>query len=106
MAGVGFVLRRLARQDTLIAGLRAHMHAAAVSSGPWRFTSRSLGIIDLFGRALIERQELRRFLVVVMYNFAFSLVVSGPIVLVVTRRLADNIYRQDVSDAPGMFIGA
>ncbi|MBV8577463.1 MAG: exopolysaccharide Pel transporter PelG [Acetobacteraceae bacterium] len=106
MAGIGFVLRRLSRQDTLTAGLRAYAHGAIVSSGPWLFTIMSLGTIDLFGRAILDPQELRRFLVVVMYNFAFSLVASGPIVMVITRRLADKIYAKDVAEAPGMFIGS
>lgn len=106
MAGIGFVLRRLARQDTLGAGLRAYAHAAAVSSGPWLFTVLALGGVELFGRAVLERGDLQRFSVVVIYNFAFSLVASGPVVLVVTRRLADQIYAKDVAGAPGMFLGA
>ena len=48
MAGVGFALRRLARQDTLTSGLRAYAHAAAVSSGPWLFTILSLGGVEMF----------------------------------------------------------
>jgi polysaccharide biosynthesis protein PelG len=106
MAGIGFVLRSLARQDTLSAGLRAYAHAAAVSSGPWLFTILALGGVELFGRSVLDAEALQRFSLVVIYNFAFSLVVSGPVVLVVTRRLADQIHARDVTEAPGMFIGA
>lgn len=106
MAGIGFVLRRLARQDTLSAGLRAYVHAVAVSSGPWLFTILMLGGVELFGRGILESDELQRFSLIVIYDFAFSLVVSGPIVLVVTRRLADQIHAKDVSGVPGMFLGA
>jgi polysaccharide biosynthesis protein PelG len=106
MAGVGFALRRLSRQDTLTAGLRAYAHAAAVSSGPWLFTILSLGGVEMFGRAVLGEAEVQRFSVVVIYAFAFSLVISGPVSLVVMRRLADQIHAKDVSEAPGMFLGA
>ncbi|TPG57706.1 hypothetical protein EAH89_09745 [Roseomonas nepalensis] len=106
MAGVGFVLRRLSRQDSLNSGLRAYGHAAFVACGPWLFTILALATVEVFGSALLSRGELQRFFVIVMYNFAFSLVVAGPLVLVVTRRIADRIYAKDVSEIPGMFIGS
>jgi uncharacterized membrane protein len=106
MAGIGFVLRRLATEDTLTASLKAYAHGAAVAAGPWIFTIVALGGVELFGRGMLPTMELQRFSVVVIYNFAFSLVISGPIVLVVTRRLSDKIHAKDVSEAPGMFLGA
>ena len=106
MAGIGFVLRRLAQQDVLSANLRGYAHAALVTSGPWLFTVWTLGAVELFGHALVSRDVLTRFSIVIIYNFAFSLVVSGPVVLVVTRSLADRIYMKDVREAPGMFLGA
>ena len=106
MAGIGFALRKLARQDTLFSGLRAYSHAAVVSCGPWLFVVLSLGGIQLLGRAMLPAQDLQRFSAVVTYNFSFSLVASGPIVLVVTRRLADQIYAKDVADVPSLFLSA
>jgi uncharacterized membrane protein len=106
MAGIGFVLRKLARQDTLFSGLRAYSHAAVVSCGPWLFVVLSLGGIQLLGRAMLPVQDLQRFSVLVTYNFSFSLVASGPIALVVTRRIADQIYAKEVADVPGIFLGA
>ncbi len=106
MAGIGFALRRLAQQDTLNASLRSQVHAAAVTSGPWLFTVLALAGVELFGAGFLEREELRVFSVVIIYNFAFSLVISGPVVLVVTRHLADKIYARDVEGAPGMLLGA
>lgn len=105
MAGVGFALRRLAQQDTLTAGVRAYAHAAVISSGPWLLTILALGGVDLIGRGLLEPEALRRFSLVVIYNFAFSLVTTGPIVMVVTRRLADMIHAREAAEAPGMFLG-
>lgn len=106
MAGIGFVLRRLARDEALSTNLRGYAHAALVSAGPWLFTVLALVGVELFARGLVPREQLQRFSVVTLYNFAFSLVLSGPIVLVVTRALADRIYARDVSEAPGMLLAA
>ena len=106
MAGIGFVLRRLAQEDTLNSRLRAYAHAASVSCGPWLFTVLSLAGVQTFARAILGTAEVELFSIIVIYNFAFSLIISGPVVLVVTRKLADSIYAKDVSDAPGTFLGA
>jgi uncharacterized membrane protein len=106
MAGIGFVLRRLAQQDTLNARVRAYAHAASVSSGPWLFTVVCLGGVQMLARSMLSQSDVQLFSIIIVYNFGFSLVISGPVVLVVTRRLADRIYAKDVSEAPGTFIGA
>lgn len=106
MAGIGFVLRRLAREDTLNAKLRAYAHATSVSSGPWLFTVLCLAGVQTLARSTLGVAQVQLFSIVIIYNFAFSLVISGPVVLVVTRSLADSIYAKDVSQAPGMFLGA
>ncbi len=106
MAGVGFALRKLARQDTLLSGLRAYSHAAVISCGPWLFVVVSLGGVQFLGRTMVSLPDLQRFSSVVTYNFCFSLVAAGPIALVVTRGLADRIYAKEVELAPGLYLGA
>lgn len=106
MAGIGFALRKLAQQDTLLSGFRAYSHAAVISCGPWLFTVFALGAIELFGRSMIPIPDLQRFSSVIRYDFCFSLVAAGPITLVVTRQLADQIYAKDVVRAPTLFLSA
>ncbi len=106
MAGIGFALRKLARQDTLLSGLRAYSHAAVISCGPWLFIVLSLGGIQLIGHTIVPMPDLQRFSSMVRYNFCFSLVAAGPIALVVTRHLADQIYAKDVTVATSLFLGA
>ena len=38
MAGVGFALRKLAQDNTLLGPLKAHGNAAIIAAGPWLFT--------------------------------------------------------------------
>lgn len=104
MAGIGFALRKLARRDDLLGVLQGYAHSAFITSGPWMFTILALAGINLFGRDLVGLQELTRFRVVVIYNFCFSVVFTGPLVMVATRYLADAIYAKRVDVAPGMLL--
>jgi uncharacterized membrane protein len=106
MAGVGFALRRLARQDSLNAGLRSQVHAVAVTSGPWLLTVLALGAVEAFAGDLLGRGTYRLFSTIVVYNFAFSIVLAGPVVMVATRCLADMLFRRDVREATGLLVGS
>lgn len=106
MAGIGFVLRKLTRRDDLLGVVQGFAHSALASSGPWLFTILALGSLSLLAVSVRGLDELAEFRLVIIYNFAFSLVLSGPVLMVVTRVLADLIYEADVSAATGMLAGA
>ncbi|PJK28800.1 exopolysaccharide Pel transporter PelG [Minwuia thermotolerans] len=106
MAGIGFALRRLTSRDDLLGIVQGYTHSAVVSSGPWLFTILAVGSINLFGIYLTTVAELITFRVILIYNFAFSLAFSGPVLLVATRYLADMIFRKEVEEAPGMLLAA
>ena len=50
--------------------------------------------------------NLLNFRVIVIYNLAFSLVLSAPIFMVLTRYLADRIHLRDVTNTPSVMLGA
>ncbi len=106
MAGIGFVLRKLYRQDNLFGFVGAGLNSAFASTGPWLFTVLALGAIAEIGQALVGIDVLFDFRVILIYNFSFSLVFSGPVFMVATRYLSDCIYKRDVSTAIGMLFGA
>ncbi len=105
MAGIGFELRRLKSKDNFLSTAGAYLHSAMVSSGPWLFTVLALAGIVLLGSKYNSPEEMSIFRLIIIYNFSFSLVVAGPILIVLTRYLSDLIYEQDASEAPGMLIG-
>ncbi|MDC0535315.1 exopolysaccharide Pel transporter PelG [Francisellaceae bacterium] len=106
MAGIGFVLRKLSQKDNLFGSVQAFFHALIASSGPWLFTVLSLGVIIAVGDYFTTHGAVEQFRSIIIYNFAFSLVISGPIFLVCTRFLADEIHRKDLSYSIGMLYGA
>lgn len=104
MAGIGFALRKLARRDDLLGVLQGYAHSAFITSGPWLFTILALAGINILGKELVGLEELKLFRVIVIYNFCFSVVLTGPLVMVATRYLADAIYLKQVEAAPGMLL--
>jgi uncharacterized membrane protein len=104
MAGIGFVLKRLAEKDDLGGILRAYLHATMASTGPWLFTVLALGGISLLFSDYFMVDELINFRIVVVYNFAFSLMLSSPIYMVITRYIADCIHHKNVTNTPTVLI--
>ncbi|MFO1523847.1 MAG: exopolysaccharide Pel transporter PelG [Kiritimatiellia bacterium] len=101
MAGIGFELRKLLHRDDLSGIVAGMTRATVLSTGPWIFTVLSLAGIDTLGPQLVARTELTEFQLVIFYNFAFSLVVSGPILTVVTRYLSDLVYGRRTREGHG-----
>ena len=106
MAGIGFELRRLTRRDDLLGVVQGYGYAALTTSGPWLFTILALSAIVALGIPATTPQELSTFRTLIVYNFAFSLVFSGAVTAVATRRLADYIHQKDVSQAPALMVGS
>ncbi len=104
MAGIGFELKRLAGKDDLLGIAGAYVHATIASTGPWLFTVLALGSISLLFLNYFTIDQLVNFRIVVVYNFGFSLVLSAPIYMVITRYLADCIHRKDVTNVPTVML--
>lgn len=106
MAGIGFTLRNLTRKDDLFGVMQAYSSAMLAAAGPWLFTVIALaGITNLYSN-FFAMEGLLNFRVIVIYNFAFSLVLSAPVFMVVTRYVADQIHRHDVTNVPSVMIGS
>jgi len=106
MAGIGFVLRKLARKDDIISVLQAYFHSALVSTGPWLFTVLAIGTAVAVSEHFASETMLLDFRLVIMYNFAFSLILSGPVYMMVTRYLSDSIYHKKLEGTSGLLSGA
>lgn len=92
MAGIGFVLRRLADRDDMAGSAAAWGAAAAITSGPWLMTIAAILAAEHWGALHTQPWEHERFRIVLAYNFSFSLVLTAPFALLATRLAADDIF--------------
>lgn len=103
MAGIGFELNKLARRDDLVGILGAYLHSAFAIAGPWLFTVVALAFTTyMYGGS--DSAELMNFRGVIVYNFSFSLVLSAPVYMVMTRYLADQIHVKNVTSTPTVML--
>ncbi len=92
MAGIGFELRKLSRQDSLTSVLSAGGHAAVIAAGPWLFTIASLAAISITVEQVVGLDELANFRAIIIYAFATSLVLTAPVTMIATRLVADALW--------------
>lgn len=95
MAGIGFQLRKILSEDTYTGHLKAYVFAAIISSGPWMMTIFSISMITQTCRSFLTDLEADIFGATINYTYAFSLIFVGFLQLVVTRYLADRLYRAE-----------
>lgn len=99
MAGIGFELNKMARRDDLMGIAGAYLHSAFAIAGPWLFTVIALAVTTyLYGGS--DSAELLNFRAVIVYNFSFSLALSAPVYMIMTRYLADQIHVKNVTTVP------
>ncbi|PWQ96360.1 exopolysaccharide Pel transporter PelG [Leucothrix arctica] len=108
MAGIGFELKKMLKDDSWFGLLKTYAYAGAISSGPWVLSI--LGIMLVGMVSLSNKGEsglwLSEFLVSVTWLMSFSLVLSSLLQLVFTRFMADQLYLKNDHLILPNFIGA
>ena len=95
MAGIGFELRKLLRNKSLLGMLRAYSFAGTISSGPWLLTISSMLAIGILGRDPSDAtQQMVRFQVSVTYVIATTLILTGGLQLGLSRFIADRLFEK------------
>lgn len=109
MAGIGFELRKILREDRLLSLGKVYGYSAILSSGPWVISIIAIiliGFINLshFG----EVKDAFRFQVVITYAIALasSLIITGILQLPFTRYVADLIYKNRDDEILPSYFGA
>lgn len=105
MAGIGFQLTKLMAKRTFAGGLQAYGFAALIGSGPWVLSMVTLALLGAVTNAGGGPRELDLFFVAVTHIFAFSLVTTGPLQLLLSRYAADRVYANDDEAVFPSFLG-
>lgn len=93
MAGIGFELRRLFAQETFTAWVKAYAFGAVIALGPFFCSVACLAGLALLSVGVTDLATRQIFAGAIVYVFGGSLVTTGLIQVIVTRYLADKVYR-------------
>jgi polysaccharide biosynthesis protein PelG len=103
MAGIGFELRKLYGRGTLSGVVQASVSGTMIVAGPWLLSILSITVIyQLLGTAVQEASEA--FIGVIIYSYAFSLILAGGFHYIFTRYIADRLYERQEHLASGVLI--
>ncbi len=92
MAGVGFQLNKILARQNFTATMQAYGYAAIIGSGPWLASVLSLALLGAVLTGIGLTDELRIFFVSISLTYAVTLVMTGPVQMVLTRYAADQEY--------------
>ena len=106
MAGIGFQLTKLMQNRTLAGGLHAYGFAALIGSGPWVLSMVTLAVLGVVLQRVGAARELDLFFVTITHIFAFSLITTGPLQLLLSRYAADAVFSKKDENVFPSLLGA
>lgn len=96
MAGIGFRLQKLITGDSYTDILKAYLFSAVIAAGPMLAVMITLAVVKRMAQATMGLEGETQFMALVVYVYAFSMVLTSPFYFVVTRYLADQYYLRDL----------
>jgi len=109
MAGIGFELRKILKEDRLLSLGKVYGYSAILSSGPWVVSIVAIILVGFINLAnLGEHSDAFKFQVVITYAIALasSLIITGIFQLPFTRYVADLIFAKREDEILPSYFGA
>lgn len=107
MAGIGFELRKMFREQGMVNQLKAYAYSSLTTVGPMIL---SMGLIIALQRITATEQmgymDWELYIATVSYCFIFSIVFTSGISMVLTRYTADMLYEKKYSRLMSAYYGA
>jgi polysaccharide biosynthesis protein PelG len=92
MAAIGKKLRELREGSTYSSHMAAYGLAALVSAGPWMISIAALMLLTwLLHQIVKDANDIRLFTASIAHVYAFALVITGPLQILLSRYTADQI---------------
>ncbi|WKY48302.1 exopolysaccharide Pel transporter PelG [Eubacteriaceae bacterium ES3] len=107
MAGIGFELKRIFKQEGLSSILAGAAYSTLVVIGPTIMVMLTLLILyATVGYLKISYTERELLSSTILYIFVFGLIITGPINAVMSRYIADKFYEEKYEDIlPSYYMG-
>lgn len=106
MAGIGFQLVRLLKQNTYQGALRAYTLSTVISSGTMLFTLLSIGFICFFSLFTVPNATtVHEFLAVIINLYAGSMILSALLQYTFFRFIADLVFLKAFERITPNFVG-
>ncbi len=96
MAGIGFELKKLFNKEGIISTVFAGLYATVVTVGPTLMVILCMNLMYyILPYVNVPYREKEILSSTILYVFIFSLIVSSPVNIILSRYTADKIYQED-----------
>lgn len=107
MAGIGFELQKVIdEKENYFPKISLALKSMVVTSGPWIISICTLLLIKFFLTIVISKELFDTFISIIIYSFIFSLIISSPLINIVTRYISDKLYLEEEDKIFPSFLGA
>jgi uncharacterized membrane protein len=103
MAGIGFALQDLFRDEGIFSRSNAIVKSIFVTSGPWLISIFTLTGMQLFWLGNDNLTLAGEFMSIVVYAFVFSMLFSQPVSTLLIRSASDFLYLNQDNKLRGIF---
>ncbi len=105
MAGIGFRLQKLLKEDSYTGLLKGYLFSAIISSGPMLTSIICIALLGVVSLTILSSEDYLLFRSTIVYVFAFSLIFTGMFQMIVTRYLADRLFVKEPSSLVPCYVG-
>ncbi|MBI2083808.1 MAG: exopolysaccharide Pel transporter PelG [Deltaproteobacteria bacterium] len=96
MAGIGFRLHKLLKGESYSDLVKAYLFSAIITTGPMLVTIAFLAFVGQFLKKQLSPEQGELLLGLILYAYAFSMIVMGIFLYIVSRYLADLEYLKKI----------
>ena len=107
MAGIGFELRKLFREEGIVQNIKAYGYSSFTTIGPMILTI----VLVFIQQNMITKNggkpfDNELFISTMTYCFVFSILITSGLTMILTRYIADSIYERKLKQIIASFYGA
>ncbi|MCL2717750.1 MAG: exopolysaccharide Pel transporter PelG [Lachnospiraceae bacterium] len=99
MAGIGFELKKIFKERSIVSMFRGAIYSTFVTIGPMLIIMVFyLALLLLMGYRNVSFEERDLLVSIILYTFIFSLILTSPLGAAVSRFIADKIFEERFDD--------
>ena len=107
LAGIGFELRKLFKEEGIIPTVKAFSYSSAMTAGPMLLCIALVLVVkEMMEMSGGMRIESELFVATMTYGFIFSIILTSGFAMVLTRFVADKVYEGEYEKIIASFYGA
>jgi uncharacterized membrane protein len=103
MAGIGFVLQKVLKEGGIGSFFKVAIVGTIIVAGPWLLSIIGIFVIGQLSNSAIEESK-GLFMAVIIYSYAFSLIIFGGFHYIFTRHVADLVYEKKKREAGSVLL--